>query len=70
MNFNQIEERDKKLSEIQVHSTSPLLTLVSPASTCSNSMSEMMWQGALLEKPTSKMAEELAKTYPACLVKM
>jgi len=33
-------------------------------------MTEMMWQGALMEKPTSKMADTLAKTYPACVVKM
>ncbi|VVC37441.1 Hypothetical protein CINCED_3A006598 [Cinara cedri] len=68
--LNDIENRNKNLANIEVASSSPILTLTNPASTCSNSMTEMMWQGALMEKPTSKMAEELAKTYPVCLVKM
>ncbi|XP_022173257.1 uncharacterized protein LOC111035790 [Myzus persicae] len=68
--LQEIEERDKKLQKLVISSTSPMLFLLSPASTCSNSMTEMMWQGALMEKPTSKMAETLAKTYPVCLIKM
>lgn len=51
-------------------STSPKFSLTNPAAACSNSMSEMMWQGALMEKPTCTMADALAKTYPECLVKM
>lgn len=66
----QIEDRNKNLAEIEIASTTPMLTLTKPASTCSNSMTEMMWQGALMEKPTDKMAEALAKAYPVCLVKM
>lgn len=62
--------RDKKIAKIEFDATSPLYTLTTPASTCSNSMTEMLWQGTLIEKPTSKVAETLAKTYPACLVKM
>ncbi|KAE9524396.1 hypothetical protein AGLY_015233 [Aphis glycines] len=68
--LQEIEDRNQKLSNHVIASTSPILSLLSPASTCSNSMTEMMWQGALMEKPTSKMADTLAKTYPACVVKM
>ncbi|XP_060836391.1 uncharacterized protein LOC132919056 [Rhopalosiphum padi] len=65
-----IEERNNKLSEIEVASTTAILTLTSPASTCSNSVSEMMWGRALAEKPTTKVTDALAKTYPICLVQM
>ncbi|KAF0773776.1 DUF4485 domain-containing protein [Aphis craccivora] len=68
--LQEIEDRNQKLSNHVIASTSPILSLLSPASTCSNSMTEMMWQGALMEKPTSKMADTLAKTYPVCVVKM
>ncbi|XP_050426955.1 uncharacterized protein LOC126837169 [Adelges cooleyi] len=64
-----IEKRNSNLSSIEASSSSPTMALTNPASSCSNAMSEMMWQEALLEKPTSKVAEALAKTYPVCLVK-
>lgn len=65
-----MEERNNKLAELEVATTSPKLELTYPASGCPNSMSEMMWQGALMEKPTTKIAEALAKVYPVCLVKV
>ncbi|XP_050527685.1 uncharacterized protein LOC126897831 isoform X2 [Daktulosphaira vitifoliae] len=64
-----IEKRNNNLTSIEVSSSSPIMTLTNPAANCSNSMSEMMWQEALLEKPTIKVAESLSKTYPVCLVK-
>ncbi|XP_060866952.1 uncharacterized protein LOC132942518 [Metopolophium dirhodum] len=65
-----IEKRNNELYEIEVASTSALLTLTSPASTCTNSVSEMMWERALAEKPTNEVTNGLYKTYPACLVQV
>ncbi|CAI6351004.1 unnamed protein product [Macrosiphum euphorbiae] len=65
-----IEKRNNELHEIEVASTSALLTLTSPASTCTNSVSEMMWERALAENPTVEVTDGLYKTYPGCLVQV
>ncbi|XP_027849100.2 uncharacterized protein LOC114128723 [Aphis gossypii] len=65
-----IEVRNKKLYEIEVAATSEILILTSPASTCSNSVCELMWGRALAEKPSTKVIDALEKTYPVCLVQM